>query len=228
MPVSSDMLDAIRQFDTCTVANAIERFGVRLRNEGYTQPGLRCITGGFPRVIGYAFTCRVKLADPPVTGGAYMDRTDWWAAIQQLPAPRIAVIQDLEPEPAKASVIGQVHAAIFKAFRCEGVITNGAVRDVEAVTAMNFPMFARTVSVSHAYMHMVDYCKFADIFGLRIHSGDLIFADRHGAICIPPEIADEVPKAAAEIRAKEQRIVELCQSPTFSPEKLLEAVKDSH
>ncbi len=220
------LLDAIRQFDTCTIANAIERFGVRLRNEGYTRPGLHCVTGGFPKAVGYAATCRVRTADPPVTGGNYRDRTDWWYGIEQLPAPRIAVIQDIELETGSGSVVGQVHAAILKAFHCEALVTNGAVRDLEAVAAMHFPMFAGSVAVSHAYLHVVDFGEPVEIFGLKVQSGDLLFADCHGAISIPLEIAPEVARVAAEINAHDRRIVELCQSPDFSREKLREVVKE--
>src|SRR5579863_1118796 len=115
---SAEILESLRQFDTCTIANAIERFGLRLRNEGYTRPGLHCVTGGCPRAVGYAATARVHLSDPPVTGGVYIDRTDWWSDIQRLPVPRIAVIEDTDPESGSASVVGQVHAAILKAFGC--------------------------------------------------------------------------------------------------------------
>src|SRR5665811_754761 len=77
-PLSPAIFEAIRQFDTCTIANAIEHFRVRLRNEGFTRPGLQCVTGGAPRILGYAATCRVRSADPPMSGNAYVDRTDWW------------------------------------------------------------------------------------------------------------------------------------------------------
>ena len=82
MTVSRQTLDAICQFDTCTVANAIETFGVRLRNEGYTQPGLHAVTGGFPRAIGFAATCRIHTDGPPIGGGVYPETTDWWTAIE--------------------------------------------------------------------------------------------------------------------------------------------------
>src|SRR4051794_29964558 len=109
LPLTSAQLAEIRAFDTCTVANAIERFNVRLRNEGYTSPGLRCVNGTFPPLLGYAATCRVKSSNPPVTGNYYYDRTDWWQAIEALPAPRIAVIQDADPVPGFGASIGEVH-----------------------------------------------------------------------------------------------------------------------
>jgi 4-hydroxy-4-methyl-2-oxoglutarate aldolase len=224
-PLPRATFDAIRQFDTCTIANAIERFGVRLRNEGFTRPGLRCVTGDLPRLLGYAATCRVRSADPPMSGPAYVDRTDWWETIGLLPVPRIAVFQDLDAVASGASTIGEVHAAILKAFHCEGVITNGSVRDVPGVSQMQFPMFASAVSVSHSYMHIVDFESPVEIFGLQIRSGDLLYADVHGVVSIPLDIAARVPEAASELRAKEQEIVDLCQSPEFSLEKLLKAVQ---
>jgi regulator of RNase E activity RraA len=224
-PLQHTLLEAIRQFDTCTIANAIEHFRVRLRNEGFTRPGLRCVTGGAPRLIGYAATCRMRSADPPMSGNAYVDRTDWWEAIGLLPGPRIAVFQDLDASTSGASTIGEVHAAILKAFQCEGVITNGSVRDVPAVSRMEFPMFASAVSVSHAYMHIVDFGAPVEIFGLPVRSGDLLYADVHGVVSIPHDIAARIPEVASGIRAKEREIIDLCQSPEFSLEKLLQAVQ---
>lgn len=217
-------IQALRQFDTCTIANVIERFGVRLRNEGYTRPGLHCVTGGYPRLVGYAATCRVRAADPPISGNAYFDRTDWWSAIERLPVPRIAVIQDAESSFIGATA-GEVHAAILKAFHCEGLVTNGAVRDIQAVAAMAFPMFAGSVAVSHGYAHLLDFGKPVEIFGLSVHCGDLLMVDVHGAISIPHELAERIPAVAAEIRDQEQRIIKVCQEAEFSPARLQEAIR---
>jgi regulator of RNase E activity RraA len=224
-PLQRPILEAIRQFDTCTIANAIEHFRVRMRNEGFTRPGLRCVTGSAPRLLGYAATCRVRSADPPMSGNAYVDRTDWWETIGRLPLPRIAVFQDLDAATSGASAIGEVHAAILKALQCEGMITNGSVRDIPGVSRMEFPMFASAVSVSHAYMHIVDFGAPVEIFGLPVRSGDLLYADVHGVVSIPLDIAERIPEVASRIRGKERKIVDLCQSPEFSLEKLLQAVQ---
>jgi regulator of RNase E activity RraA len=223
--LSSSQLEAIQQFDTCTIANAIEGFRVRLRNEGFTRPGLRCVTEGASRLLGYAATSKVRSANPPIKGTSYFDKTDWWINIESLAAPRIAVIQDVDPVPGGGACVGEVHAAILKALRCNGVITNGAVRDLPAVSALEFPMFAPFVAVSHAYMHSIDFGQSVEIFGLRICAGDLLFADCHGVVSIPLEIAAELPEAAAGIRSKEQRIVQICLSPAFSTEKLLKEIR---
>lgn len=155
--ISHEDFEALRQFDTCTMANAIERLAIRLRNEGFTKPGLQCVTGGCPRILGYAATFKVRTADPPVTGEYFLEGSDWWTAISQLPVPRIAVIQDLDNHSSSGSSVGEVHAAILKAFHCLGIVTNGLVRDVPGVATMRFPMFAASAAVSHSYMHLVEY-----------------------------------------------------------------------
>jgi regulator of RNase E activity RraA len=219
--LTPSQFEAIRQFDTCMIANAIEQFDVRLRNVGFTRPGLRCVTQRGARLLGYASTSKVRTSEPPVTGRAYLDRTDWWDSVGRLPAPRIAVIQDVDPTPGSGACLGEVHAAILKALGCGGAITNGAVRDVPAVSNLNFPLFAPFVTASHSYMHIVDYGEPVEIFGLKIQTGDLLYADCHGVISIPLEIAPQLPEAAARIQAKERKIIDFCLSPDFSTETLV-------
>lgn len=224
--LTPDQLKAICRFDTCAIANAIDTFNVRLRNEGYTRPGLKCVTCSSPSMIGYAATCRVKSQDPPIAGPSFYNRTDWWDAIDQLPSPRIAVIQDIDPEPGLGGSVGEFHAAILKALGCVGVATNGSVRDVPAVSAMQFPMLAGSVSVSHSYIHMVDFGEPVEILGLPVRTGDLLYGDCHGLLAIPIEIAAEIPAAAEAIARKEKSVLDLCRSADFSLEKLRKQVQE--
>ena len=159
-----------------------------------------------------------------MTGESYVERTDWWSTIGELPVPRIAVIEQLESATGAGSAVGEVHAAILQAFKCEGLVTNGAVRDLPAVSKMQFPMFARDLAVSHSYTHLVDYGAPVTILGLEIRPGDLLLVDCHGAVSIPLEIASEVPQVAAAIQESEQRIVEVCRSPEFSIEQLKQVI----
>jgi 4-hydroxy-4-methyl-2-oxoglutarate aldolase len=209
--ITFDELDAIRQFDTCTIADAIELTGVRLRNEGFTRPGLRCVTQSEPRLLGYAATLRVRSSEPPATGQAFLERTDWWEGLLRLPTPRVAVIQEIDPT-LTGSCVGEVHSAVFKALGCRGVITNGAARDVPAVKRLGFPVFASAIAVSHSYTHVVGYGGPVEILGLAIHQGDLVYADCHGVVEIPHRIVSSVLKLAREIRAQEACIVDRCEA----------------
>jgi regulator of RNase E activity RraA len=223
--LTTDELEAIRQFDTCAVLNAIETFRLRLRNAGFAKPGLQWLFPTIPSVIGYAATLRVKSSNPPLSGSAFEDRTDWWRDMQNLPGPRVAVIQDIDESAGVGSVAGEVHAAIMQRLGCDGLITNGSVRDLRALEEMAFACSARSVSPSHAYAHPVDHNQPVEIFGLVVRPGDLLMADRNGVISIPEEIAADVAAVAGSLRRREQRIVDFCRSGHFSLDALREEVK---
>ena len=225
--LAPQQFEAILRFDTCIIANAIESFGIRLRNEGFTRPGLNCVTGSEQRILGYAATFRVRSSEPPVIGGKFQERTDWWGQLEQLPHPLIAVFQDLDQEFSAGSCVGNVHAAILKAFGCCGIVTDGSIRDVSGIRALGIPAYAASLTVSHSYMHIVDFGLPVEIFGLSVQQGDLLYADCHGVLSIPLEIAAELPDAAARIRLKEKRIVDVCQSADFSPDRLLQAIREN-
>jgi regulator of RNase E activity RraA len=223
-------LEQLRRFSTCLIASAIERFDVRLPNTGFSDSSVRCIFDDLPPIVGYAVTARIRTADPPMEGGGYIyDRVEWWKDILTVPAPRIVVIQDVDPNPGLGALVGEVHANILSALGCVGVVTNGAVRDLNAVRASGFQMFAGNISVSHAYAHVFDFGGTVDVARMNINPGDLLHADRHGVLSIPAEIADRIPPVAAELADRRHQIVDLCRSSDFSTEKLREFFqKDVH
>jgi 4-hydroxy-4-methyl-2-oxoglutarate aldolase len=216
-------MEQLRRFSTCLIASAIERFQVRLPNTGFSDSSIRCMFDDVPPIVGYAVTARIRTADPPMEGGGYIyDRVEWWKDILTVPAPRIVVIQDVDPNPGLGALVGEVHANILKALGCVGVLTNGAVRDLNAVRASEFQMFAGNISVSHAYAHVFDFGGPVDVARMNIRPGDLLHADRHGVLSIPSEIADKIPPVAAELADRRRQIVDLCRSSDCSIEKLRE------
>jgi 4-hydroxy-4-methyl-2-oxoglutarate aldolase len=222
-PLTPVRLEQLRRFSTCLIASAIERFEVRLPNTGFSDSSILCIFDELPPTVGYAATARIRTADPPMEGGGYLyERADWWKDILTVPAPRIVVIQDVDSHPGLGAFVGEVHANILQALGCVGVVTNGAVRDLNAVRASGFQMFAGSVSVSHAYAHVFDFGGTVNVARMNINPGDLLHADRHGVLSVPAEIADRIPPVAAELAERRHQIVDLCRSSDFSIEKLRE------
>lgn len=213
-------LELLRAIDTCTVSNAIERLDARLRNEGFVAGGSRCRFPDFPPMVGYAATGRIRTISPPMAKRCYYDRIDWWNYVASVPAPRIIVIQDADGKPGFGAFIGEIHAAIGQALDCVGAVTNGAARDLPAIKALGFQVFSGSLSVSHAYAHIIDFGEPVEIGGLKIHSGDLLHGDRHGVLNIPIHVAEQVPAAAAEVTRDERALTEFCRSPEFSLKEL--------
>ena len=219
-PLDATLLEALRHLDAGTLANAIETFQQRLRNEGFVDHTVQCLCPHLEPMVGYAVTLRIRGSAPATAGGPYPERTDWWDYVLAVPAPRVAVVEDVSSRPGVGSLIGAVHMNILRALQCVGVVTNGAVRDLPAAQSAGFHYFAGGLAVSHAYVHIVEIGQPVEIGGLKIQSGELLHGDRHGVQSIPREIAARIPAVAAEVAAKEQAIIALCRSPEFSLEKL--------
>jgi 4-hydroxy-4-methyl-2-oxoglutarate aldolase len=219
-PLTPEQLEALRRLDACMLANAIETFQERLRNEGFMDPTIRCLFPSLQPMIGYAATVKIRGSAPPTTAGVYPDRTDWWDHIASVPAPRIVVIQDVASRPGMGALVGEVHMNILQALNCAGVVTNGSVRSVPAAERAGFHLFSGSVSVSHAYVHIIEVGKPVEIGGLKIQSGDLLHGDLHGVQSIPLGIAAQIPPIAARISARKRELIALCQSPDFSLEEL--------
>jgi 4-hydroxy-4-methyl-2-oxoglutarate aldolase len=224
--VAKDQLDALRRIDTCMVSNAIETFNVRLRNTGYTDGSIRCMFDDTQPAVGYAATARLRTGEAPITGRIYQDRAEWWKSILRVPAPRIAVVEDIDKPPGVGAFLGDMHAAILKALGCVGYVTNGAVRELPRVRDLGFQLFAGSVAVSHAYAHMFDLGAVVKVGGLEVRPGDLLHGDRHGLLSVPKEIVAEIPEVAARQQQGERRIIEFCRSQEFSVDKLSQMMKD--
>ena len=97
LSMNQELIQSLARLDSCTVANAIETFDVRLRNAGFTDASVHCIFDELPPMVGYAATARVRTSEPPMEGTNYFDRTDWWNHILTIPTPRIVVVEDTEP-----------------------------------------------------------------------------------------------------------------------------------
>jgi len=225
-PLSSDQINQLRSFDTCVISDAIETFGVRLRNEGFATAGFRCLFKNFPPMVGYAATCKIRSADPPMVGSRYLERTDWWKHITSLPSPRVVVMQDIDEHPGTGAFLGKVHVNILLSMGCVGAVTNGAARELPGIEASGFQVFAGRLAISRAYVHIVEFGGPVEVGGLKIQPGDLIHGDRHGIITIPQDMAIKLPAVASKIMEKKQLVIDLSKKPGATVQELSRGLKD--
>jgi len=213
------VIDALRKITSPSVANAIETFDLRPRNQGYMSGELRALFPELGPLVGHAVTALIR-AEPAPVDGHRASTFGYWDFIQTIPEPRVVVVHDLDEPRGQGSQWGEVQANIHKALGCAGVITDGAVRDLDEVRTLGFQFVAAHISVSHAYVHLVDFGLPIKVGGLWVNPGDLVHADQHGVVTIPPDLAPRIPDAVAKIETTERRIISLCQSREFSAERL--------
>ena len=130
--LTQEQLDALAQFDTPTICNAIEGFGVRGRTEGFTRPELRMRAAMSDKpMVGYARTGVISARQPATPAhSAVMEA--YYRQYEDFDLPMVAAIQDLDRVPV-GSFWGDVQATVHRALGCIGVITDGGVRDIEEV-----------------------------------------------------------------------------------------------
>jgi len=167
-----------------------------------------------PTVVGYAKTVTIKTKDKvPLGEASYMaKRLDYLDYVAAVPRPSIVVIEDLDGEHAGFGAFwGEVQSNLHKALGCLGTITNGSIRDI-AMIPPGFQMLAGSISPSHAYVHVVDFGIDVNVHGMATKSGDLIHADRHGAIVVPMDKIDAMKAALEGLSAREAKIIAAAKS----------------
>jgi regulator of RNase E activity RraA len=61
-------------------------------------------------------------------------------------------------------------------------------------------------------VHVVEFGTAVTIHGMAAHSGDLIHADRHGAVIVPVDMIGAMETAAEKLNATEARIIAAAKS----------------
>src|SRR4051812_7961264 len=213
MSLSPDQINALRRYNTPTIANAIEVFDVRPRHVGFLPHEIRCLLPSIGPIVGYAVTSQTRAdwAEPMEP-----DRSsDYLRYVAAQAGPKIAVGQDLDNPPGLGAQFGEVNATIHKTLGCVGHITDGCPRDLDEVEALGFSLFGLNPCVSHAYVWLVDFGKPVKLAGVEVLPGDLIHADKHGVCIIPPEIAPRLAEGCREVERLERPLLELCRSDAF-------------
>ena len=228
-PLPASLLEALGRYDTPTICNALEIVAPHRRLIGFTTKPLVCPFPELPPMVGYARTATIRAtaASPLSSAEQQKQRIAYYEYVGTGPGPRINVIQDVDgPEIGFGAFWGEVQSSVHKALGCLGVVTDGSIRDTPQ-WAPGFQALAGSIGPSHAYVHADSFGGEVRVAGMLVRSGDLIHADRHGAVVIPLEVAAKVPDAAELCGRREVPILEIARSPSFTLEKLKEALARS-
>jgi regulator of RNase E activity RraA len=100
----------------------------------------------------------------------------------------------------RSGLWGELLSTAAKRSGCVGAIIDGAVRDIEKMTQMGFPVFARGTCVydSRDRNRVIDIDVPVEIDGVRFSPGDLIIADADGIVVVPHVVETDVVRAAWE------------------------------
>lgn len=228
-PTAKD-LEKLAEYDTPTMCNALETMDPRWRISGFTTRNLICQYPDQKPIVGYARTARIASTEPSkLTGAAAKQaRLDYYQYIESGgPRPSVCVLQDLDGDRAGFGAFwGEVQSNIHKGLGSLGVITDGSIRDTH-VWAEGFQALSGSIAPSHAWVHAVDFGGEANVFGMRVSSGDIIHADRHGAVIVPPEAVRDIPTVVDRLVRREAVLIGAAKKKGFTFAKLAKAIADA-
>jgi regulator of RNase E activity RraA len=225
--LSPSQSEFLRSIDTPTVCNLLEMVAPARRGFGYTVKHLHCPFPDLPPMVGFAKTVTIKTRDRvPLGEAGYMQkRLDYLDYVAAEPAPSIVVIEDTDGEHVGYGAFwGEVQSNIHKSLGCLGTITNGSIRDIPAIPP-GFQMLAGSIGPSHAFVHVVEFGIKVTVHGMEVDNGDLIHADRHGAVVVPLDTIDAMKPALDKLMAQEARIIAAARAPGASAATIKAAMK---
>lgn len=230
--ITADDLAVLTQWDTPTICNALEEIMPERRGYGFTTTHLFSLDPSLPPICGFARTATIRAAEPSDETAAEMaaKRAAYYEYVAAAPTPTIVIIEDIDPQPGVGAFWGEVQTNIHKGLGVRGAVTNGSFRDVPD-SARGFNLIGGKVGPSHAFVHLVDIDCQVTVHGLTAKTNDIIHADQHGAVFIPPSAVTQIPAAVDLISRREAVILETAKSPDFTVEKLKIAMgqlKDIH
>ncbi len=217
----SGLLERLRAVDTPTVCNAIEVAQGRRGFANFTRSTMHSSDPASPAMVGFARTATIAGAEPPQEPADMIRarRMDYFHSMAAGPRPAIAVVQDADGPDCVGAWWGEVHSTVHKGLGLAGAVTNGLMRDLGDL-APGFPIIAGGIGPSHGFVHVKAIGEPVEILGMRVSQGDLVHADRHGALVVPAEVFDQLAAAIDAMQASEALILGPAREPDFNIERL--------
>lgn len=115
------------------------------------------------------------------------------------------------------ALVGEIMMSIARSRGAAGLVLDGAIRDVDAISSSDFPVFAKTAVHRGPYKNgpgeiNVPVC----IGGMVVNPGDIIVGDCDGVVAFSPSIADKLLGAVQAQDQKEREILLSIINGTYS------------
>jgi regulator of RNase E activity RraA len=221
--IPADLLELLLRVDTPTVCNAVEVAQGKRGCDAFTKGTMQCSAPG-QAMVGFARTAKIAGREAPTEAPDVIRarRLEYFRTMAEGPRPAIAVIEDVDYPHCVSAWWGEVHTNVHKGLGLNGALTNGVMRDLGDL-AEGFPVVAQSIGPSHAFVHVRELGTPVNVMGMTVQQGDLVHADQHGGLVIPPEVIPNLKAAIEKMWAGEQIILGPSKQDDFDLEKLLEA-----
>ena len=198
-PITLDP-EIVRRFCETGVPTVVDildyEFGLRAAMAPAIKPLARA------RIAGRAVTVLIV----PSPGRSAFDHL--FAAVDACGPGRILVVSN--GGDTTVSCMGDLVVTGLHVRGAEGAVMDGAVRDIDPMLEMGFPIFAASVSPVNftAKATVVGHEVPISCGGVAVNPGDVVLADWDGVVVIPQQLAEAVLEKSLEKEQAEQALRE--------------------
>lgn len=217
------LLEFLKSVDTPTICNAIETVQGKRGFSAFTRGTVVAADPDAKPIVGYACTGKIasRFPSPETQESVRERRLGYYRHMAGSPKPAVAVIEDIDYPECLGAFWGEVNATVHKGLGLAGAITNGLMRDLGSLPD-DFPILAGSVGPSRAFVHVTGFGMPVELFGMTVKQGDLIHADRHGTIVIPPDVVSGLGEAVRTVLDAEKIVLETARKPDFDIDMLVD------
>ncbi len=180
---------------SAVVCDALDQAGFRHQSPRVSLPRLTGTDSGNPAIL--VGRCKTTL-------WADMAHTDPKPYALELEAVDSCNTDDVFIAAAggsmRSGIWGELLTTAARNRGCIGAIIDGAVRDVDKISATGFQVHARGTCLYDSLnrQRVIDVDVPVEIDGVRFSPGDLVFADRDGVVVVPQAVELDVLRLAFE------------------------------
>ena len=222
--MTPSLLKLLQSVDTPTVCNAIEVAQGKRGFDAFTRGTMLCSTPDEPAIVGYARTAKIAAVKAPTEAPEVIKarRMAYYKHMADAPMPAVAVVEDTDFPDCIGAYWGEINTTVHKGFGLSGTLTNGVMRDLGDVPT-GYPVIAGSIGPSHGFVHVQEIGTQVEVFGMTVTEGDLIHADRHGALVIPKDVIETLEASIEKLLSTEILILKPARSAEFNFEVFEEA-----
>ena len=225
---TANEIASLAEIDTPTICNLLEMVVPERRGFGFTVQHLHCLYPHMKPIVGFARTATMRAKDPAgwAPDEARSRRDRYLDYVAKGDVPKVCVVQDVDERPGYGALFGEVNSTVHKALGCLGLVTDGSVRDIDQLVP-DFQVLAGLVAPSHAFVHVSQWACEVNVNGMVVQDGDLIHADRHGAVVVPLMAVRGVLDSLDLMVRREAVILEAARHPGATVNDIKDAWKRS-
>jgi len=187
----TELKKAFSLVSTPNISDALHKQGAMLE--------IRPIKLGF-HVVGRALTVRT------------MDG-DWAKPIEAIDKAEKGEVIVVDVNGGNTAIWGELATWSAKLKGLAGVVIDGAIRDLDDIVKMDFPIFSRHISSNAGEPKGLGEIGTEITCGNQtVKTGDWIIGDDSGVVVVPQEIAQEIANRALDVKEHENRIREEIKS----------------